>query len=143
MLLPVLQLSVFPVFHHLGGAICPEQLLDVEHGLPNVLPEAVRVLRAQKGNREVPSGDGEEEKTRCINNGTSGLSRSYRVRAGELAGDVECDQIFSNNYVGHSVAVVGHLETGKTTVKLSKTATKRADVVIYSLDRILRRLPRI
>lgn len=78
-------------------------------------------------------------------NKTLGLSRSYRVRAGELAGDVECDQIFSNNYVGHSVAVVGHLETTKNHCQrtVRKTPTKRASVVINSLDRILRRLPHI
>lgn len=45
------------------------------------------------------------------------LSQLYRVRAGELAGDVECDQVFTNNYVRHAVAVISHLEMDKNDLK--------------------------
>lgn len=38
----------------------------------------------------------------------SGLD-SHGVRAGELAGDVECDEVFPNNDIRHTVAVVCHL----------------------------------
>lgn len=41
----------------------------------------------------------------------------YRVGAGELAGDVECDQVFTNDYVRHAVAVIGHLEMDKNDLK--------------------------
>lgn len=33
----------------------------------------------------------------------------YRVRTGELAGDVECNEVFSNNDVRHAITVIGYL----------------------------------
>lgn len=36
---------------------------------------------------------------------------SYRVRTGELAGDVECDEVFPNNYIRHAITIIGNLET--------------------------------
>lgn len=36
---------------------------------------------------------------------------SYRVRAGELAGDVECNEVFPNNYIRHTITIIGNLGT--------------------------------
>lgn len=34
---------------------------------------------------------------------------SYCVRTGELAGDVECDEVFPNNDIRHTVTIVSYL----------------------------------
>lgn len=34
---------------------------------------------------------------------------SHRLRAGELAGDVECDEVLSYNDVRDAIAVISHL----------------------------------
>lgn len=68
----------------------------------------------------------------------------YRVRAGELAGDVECDQVFPNNYVRHPVAVIGHLEMDKKDLKrLSETPREQGCWDYNSLDQILHPHPHI
>lgn len=48
MLLSIFQLGVFSILHCPRVIVCLKKRLDVEHGLPNVLTEAVRVLRVQK-----------------------------------------------------------------------------------------------
>lgn len=35
---------------------------------------------------------------------------SYCVRTGELAGDVECDEVFPNNDIRHTVTIVSYLK---------------------------------
>lgn len=56
-LLPIFQLVV-AVSHRLGVVVCLEKRLDVDHGLLNVLTEAVRVLRVQKRRGWVGGGGG-------------------------------------------------------------------------------------
>lgn len=34
---------------------------------------------------------------------------SYCVRAGKLAGDVECDEVFPNYYIRHTITIISHL----------------------------------
>lgn len=41
------------------------------------------------------------------------IAVSYGVGAGELAGDVECDQIFPNNDVRHAITIISHLQMDK------------------------------
>ena len=36
---------------------------------------------------------------------------SYRLRAGKFAGDMECDDIFSNDDVRHTITIICHLDT--------------------------------
>lgn len=59
---------------------------------------------------------GEEEKRalRDIMGGTQNEKHvlflcTYCARTGELAGDVECDEVFPNNDIRHAVAVISHL----------------------------------
>lgn len=54
------------------------------------------------------------------------------MRAGELAGDVECDQVFPNDYVRHAVAVIGHLETDKNDLERLSEIPKEWDVGIIT-----------
>lgn len=105
-LLSIFQLGVFSIFHRPHVIVCLEKHLDVEHGLPNVLTEAVWVLRVQKCERRF-EWEQKNEKW-CVT-----LLQSHGVRAGELAGDVECDQIFSNNYVRNAITIISHLQTDK------------------------------
>lgn len=60
------------------------------------------------------------------------LTWLYRVRAGELAGDVECDQVFSNNYVRHAVAIVSHLEMDKNDLRRLSELQRRRDAGIIT-----------
>lgn len=105
-LFPIFQLHVLCILHRLLIIFGLEKRLDVNHGLPDVLTKPVRVLQvAQKGNETQHTDTDESMKSLIL--------RSYCVRAGVFAGDVECDEVFPNNYIRHTITIVSHLGVDK------------------------------
>lgn len=104
-------LPISQLFHRRLIIFRLEKCLDVKHGVTNVLTKPARVLQVTWKHKTITRVFSFERSTRytfmtqCI----ALLLRSYCVGAGELAGDVECDEVFPNNYIRHTVTIISHL----------------------------------
>lgn len=119
-LFPIFQLYMLCILLRLLIIFWFEKCLDIEHGLPYVLTKPIRVLQVtQRGNNRDWNGESVGfSKTHMNTDGsticTALILYSYCVRAGELAGDVECDEVFSNNYIRHTITIISNLAGDNT-----------------------------
>lgn len=129
-ILPVFQLHLLFIPLRFLTMLRLEKRSDVKHGLGNVLTKAPWVLRVTQTDRDTATGHKVEDRFRYYKLGMSFLvvffswviDLSYGAGTGVFAGDVECDEIFPNNDIRHTITIISHLGRIKESVRVTSNS---------------------
>lgn len=104
-------------YHFQDGIVLGYQAWPSECAAQNDTSPACHTERQKQKSRQAIGKVLSFEKIRLYTDGSvicnAFILYSYCVRAGELAGDVECNEVFPNNNIRHTVTIISHLGVNK------------------------------